>query len=177
MTSTATKTGNRRVDSLLDCARKHGLAVEPSEHAARCWTIRGDNGRSLTVYGESNHRAVVMGDLPGERDWIEVTQRHAKILMATGALLLASTRRSRIQATVDVESFDDLPIARFDDLAIGDQLRVRDAPRPYIVTAAPRLDQGAITVSVSYDGAPCLMDRYRFAQGEIRIVGAPSDQV
>lgn len=79
-------TGNRRVDALLECASRHGLFVDESEHVERCWTIRGNNERSLTVYGEPNHAATVMGDLPGERDWIEVTQRHARFMMANGLL-------------------------------------------------------------------------------------------
>lgn len=81
-------TGNNRVDSLLECARKNSLTVKESEWVENCWTIQGNNGHSLTVYGGPNHTATVMGDLPGQRDWVEVTQRDAKFKMANGTFFL-----------------------------------------------------------------------------------------
>ncbi|SIH23710.1 Uncharacterised protein [Mycobacteroides abscessus subsp. abscessus] len=87
-------TGNRRVDALLECAVRHGLTVDKSQHVERCWTIHGDNGHSLTVYDARNDTARVTRDLPGQQNMIKVPQRHARYLMATGALLLEDTRRA-----------------------------------------------------------------------------------
>lgn len=85
---------NRRVDALLRCAERHGLQVTASEHVENCWTVRGNNSHSVTIYGGPNHSASVMGDLPGQRDWIEISQRRAMAVMAGETLWLQDMPRT-----------------------------------------------------------------------------------
>lgn len=62
-----------------------------------------------------------------------------------------------------MDSFDRLPITAFEDVAVGDRLRARSCASVYIVTGIH-----SIQVSVTYDGAPCLLDRFQFVEGHIR---------
>lgn len=77
---------NWRAHNLLDLAREHGATIEPSMNVARCWAIDHGGAHSLTVYSEANNAVVVMADLPGARDWVQVTQREARNIIATGRL-------------------------------------------------------------------------------------------
>lgn len=77
---------NRRVARLLGAAKRHGWTIQHKVlrftygRDRECWTLRPDpdpENVSLTVYPGRNHSAVVYGELPGNRDWSPVTQRHA----------------------------------------------------------------------------------------------------
>lgn len=93
-TSDVDQVDNRRVRRLLELALKYGYGVQASEHVAGCWSVfraaaaefyYGE--RHLNVYAGSNHSCVVyLADDPGGREYAPITQAHARLLLAEGAL-------------------------------------------------------------------------------------------
>lgn len=90
MTGPGPMSRNRRVQRLLDAARKHGWEAKQTylrySNAPNTlvWTLHPEpnpEGYTLTVYPGENHAATVYADLPGERDWVPVSQRKALALI------------------------------------------------------------------------------------------------
>ena len=90
----AASTGNRRVDAILDLARRTDHHVQPAPHVPGCWMVHGDTDRYLLVYAGSNDRALVqMVSGPGG-SMDRITQAKAKDMLSWRLLFTETARRA-----------------------------------------------------------------------------------